>query len=124
MRMGQPKFETRVMLLMTDTELPRQKAEEIVAEEIKEERRLQVAKWQAEDAREAQTEKPLYTRERDTLLTIIAALAKEAKINIHTPGSAALSIEDLTDKLGAHVSKRAIENHLKKIPDAVGTRKK
>ena len=72
----------------------------------------------------ATTETPLYTKERNTLLTIIAALAKAAKINFKEAGKAALFIEGLTDDLGAHVSKRAIEEHLKKIPDALRTRMK
>ena len=67
---------------------------------------------------------PLDPRERKTLLTIIAALAKEAKINIDPPGKAAGYIEGLTAELGARVSKRAIEDHLKKIPDALETRMK
>lgn len=69
-------------------------------------------------------EKPLGTTERKTLLTIIAALAKAAKINTNEAGKAALSIEGLTAELGARVSKRAIEEHLKKIPDALETRMK
>ncbi|OSZ75917.1 hypothetical protein CAP37_11295 [Hydrogenophaga sp. IBVHS1] len=69
-------------------------------------------------------EKPLLTRERDTLLTIIAALAQEANIKISTPSKAAVVIEDLTVRMGAPVSKRAIEEHLKKIPDALGSRAK
>lgn len=71
--------------------------------------------------------KPLTTRERDTLLTIIAVLAKAAKVPLDDyskPGKAAGYIEGLTDEFGAHVSKRAIEEHLKKIPDALATRKK
>lgn len=69
-------------------------------------------------------EKPLGTRERDTLLTIIAVLAKEAKLQIDQPGKTALYIEGLTNELGAPVSKRAIEDHLKKIPNALETRMK
>ena len=69
-------------------------------------------------------DKPLSTRERDTLLTIIAALAKGAKINIHPPGKAAGFIEGLTAEFGTRVSKRAIEDHLKKIPDALESRMK
>jgi hypothetical protein len=68
--------------------------------------------------------KPLDPRERSTLLIIIAALAKEAKINIDSPGKAALSIEGLTDSMGAHTSRRAIEDHLKNIPYALATRMK
>lgn len=69
-------------------------------------------------------ERPLGTRERDTLLTIIAALAKEARLQIDQPGKAALFIEGLTNQLGSPVSKRAIEEHLKKIPNALETRMK
>ena len=69
-------------------------------------------------------EKPFATTERNTLLTIIAALAKAAKISLNSPGKAALSIESLTDEIGAHVSKRAIEEHLKKIPNALESRMK
>lgn len=72
-------------------------------------------------------EKPLRTIERNTLLTIIAVLAKAAKVPLddyRKPGKAAGYIEGLTDEFGAHVSKRAIEDHLKKIPDALGTRMK
>ena len=70
------------------------------------------------------SEKPLLSKERNTLLTIIAALTKAAKINIDSPGKAAGFIEGLTAELGARVSKRAIEDHLKKIPDALETRMK
>jgi hypothetical protein len=66
-------------------------------------------------------------RERETLLTIIASLAKAAKVPLDDyakPGKASGYIEGLTDELGAHVSKRAIEEHLKKIPDALATRMK
>jgi hypothetical protein len=69
-------------------------------------------------------EKPMSTKERGTLLTIIAALAKEAKIDISKPSKAAGSIETLTDQLGAPVAKRTIEEHLKRIPDALERRAK
>lgn len=69
-------------------------------------------------------EKPLGTRERDTLLTIIAALAKDAKIDIAHASKAAASIENLTETMGTPVSRRAIEEHLKKIPDALEIRMK
>lgn len=66
----------------------------------------------------------LASRERKTLLIIIAALARVAKIDINSPGKAALYIEGLTDEMGARASKRAIENHLKNIPDALESRMK
>lgn len=84
---------------------------------------LEQSEW-ASPAAKADAEKPLGTTERNTLLTIIAALAKAAKINIDPPGKAAGFIEGLTDELGAGVSKRAIEEHLKKIPNALRTRMK
>ena len=73
------------------------------------------------------SDRPVSTRERDTLLTIIAVLAKAAKVPLDDyskPGKAAGYIEGLTDEFGAHVSKRAIEEHLKKIADALRVRLK
>lgn len=69
----------------------------------------------------------LQQRERNTLLTIIAVLAREAKISItdySKPGKAAGYIEGLSTEFGTHVSKRAIEEHLKRIPDALEPRMK
>ena len=68
----------------------------------------------------------LKTKERRTLLCIIAALAKEADIGYLPPniGKSAAYIESLATQLGAHVSKRAIEEHLKLIPDALESRGK
>ena len=63
-------------------------------------------------------DKPLGERERATLLTIIDALAREIGIDISMPSKAGSIIEALTDKLGARVSARTIENHLKRIQDA------
>ena len=67
---------------------------------------------------------PLAARERNTLLTIIAALCKEAKIDIKTASKAGDLIQSLTDSMGAPVGKRTIEDHLKKIPDALAGRMK
>jgi hypothetical protein len=67
-------------------------------------------------------EKPLQTRERRSLLVVLAALAKEAKIDLDHPSKAATIIESLTQQMGAHVAKRTIEEHLKKIPDALEAR--
>jgi hypothetical protein len=67
---------------------------------------------------------PLKNRERDTLLTIIAALAKYGKISIDEYGKSAGFISGLTDEIGASVAKRTIEEHLKKIPNALEVRMK
>ena len=67
---------------------------------------------------------PLGERERTTLLTVIAALCHDAKIDITKPSAAGATIEALTEALGARVSARTIEDHLRKIPDAVERRGK
>ena len=69
-------------------------------------------------------DKPLMTRERVTLLTIIAALARAADIDILKASKAGDTIEALTVELDARVSARAIEDHLKRIPDALERRGK
>ena len=69
-------------------------------------------------------DKALMTRERATLLTIIAALARAADIDILKASKAGDTIEALTVELGARVSARAIEDHLKRIPDALERRGK
>jgi hypothetical protein len=69
-------------------------------------------------------EKPLNKRERETLLTIIAALCKECRVDINSPSKAGDLIQSMTDLLGAPVAKRTIEEHLKKIPKALETRMK
>ena len=62
---------------------------------------------------------PLATRERTTLLTIIAALAEEAKVSLVTPSKSADLIAGMTARMGTPVGKRTIEEHLKRIPDAL-----
>ena len=61
----------------------------------------------------------LRKRERATLLTIIAALARAADIDISKASKAGAIIEAQIDQLGARVSGRTIEIHLKRIPDAL-----
>lgn len=53
--------------------------------------------------------------ERSVLLTLIAVLAKELKLDITYPSKTAGVIEELTTRFGARVSARTIENHLKQI---------
>ena len=67
-------------------------------------------------------EKPLSRKERNTLLTIIAVLCKEAKLDYTTASKTADLIESTADSMGVSISKTAIRDHLKKIPDALGTR--
>ena len=67
-------------------------------------------------------EKPIERRERTTLLVIIAALAKLAKIDVAKPSSASATIESQTALMGARVAARTIENHLKRISEALENR--
>jgi len=69
------------------------------------------------------TERPLSTRARRTLLTIIAALCNEAKIEYQDRG-AAQRISELTEKIGAAVTDDTIRKIISEIDDAVETRMK
>lgn len=69
------------------------------------------------------SEKPLTTRPRNTLLTIINALCEYSNIDIKSRGAAA-QIAKLTQELGADISEETILKYLKEIPDAVETRMK
>ena len=69
-------------------------------------------------------EKPLLTRERNTLLVIIAALCREAKIDYSKPSKAAANIKHQLDLMGLSVGETTVEEHLKKIPDALESRTK
>lgn len=69
-------------------------------------------------------EKPLAARERTTLLIIIAALAKAAKIDISKPGKAGEIISNIILELGIDVDHYTIEKKLKQIPDALERREK
>ena len=63
-------------------------------------------------------------KERETLLVIIAALAKEAKIDITKPSSAGERIANLTQIIGVSIGATTIETHLKKIKNALENRAK
>jgi hypothetical protein len=72
----------------------------------------------------ARKEKALTTRERDTLLTIIAVLCKEAKIDYTKPAKAAGMIQSTAATMGVAIGETTIEGHLKKIHYALATRMK
>ena len=69
-------------------------------------------------------EKPLTTRERDVLLTIIAVLCKEAKLDYTKHSKTAGLIQSTAASMGVSIGETTIENHLKKIPDALASRMK
>ncbi len=72
---------------------------------------------------EKTTEKPLKTTERNSLLTIIAALCDYSAIE-HQGRGAASQVAKLTEELGAAVSVDTVRRMLAKIPDALETRLK
>jgi hypothetical protein len=69
-------------------------------------------------------DKPMRDVERRTLLTIIAAMARAAKIDTTRHEAAGVTIAKMTDEIGAPVDSGTIARHLKKIPDALETRTK
>ncbi|WP_292934528.1 hypothetical protein [Noviherbaspirillum sp.] len=71
-----------------------------------------------------QDNRPVRTRERNTLLSIIAALCKEAKLDYSKPSKTAGLIRDMAARMGVDLGESTIEGHLKKIPDALETRMK
>lgn len=68
-------------------------------------------------------EKPISTIERNTLLTIIAALCDYSAIKIDDRGTAS-QIAKLTEDIGATVSDDTVRRWLKAIPDALASRMK
>lgn len=70
------------------------------------------------------SDKPLETKERTTLLIIIAALANKLEIHISKHTKAAEQISRLAEEVGVIISVSTIENKLKLIPDAIERRKK
>lgn len=64
-------------------------------------------------------DRPLSKRERDTLLTIVAVLCKEANIDYARPAKAAATIKTLMIAEGLSVGESTIEEHLKRIQDAL-----
>ncbi|MFC7462819.1 hypothetical protein [Hydrogenophaga defluvii] len=71
-----------------------------------------------------QAEKPLSNRERDTLLTIIAVLCKDAGYDFTKHAKTAGTIQSTAATMGVSIGETTIENHLKKIPDALAGRMK
>lgn len=72
---------------------------------------------------EQQIEKPLKSKERNTLLVMIAALCRNADIDYKKKGITA-AFEMITDKNGTPLSDDTIRKVLKQLDDAVSTRSK
>ena len=75
------------------------------------------------DAVTVREDKKLNTRERNTLLTIIAALCEYSDIDVNQRG-VACQISRLTQEIGAPVSDDTVRHWLKMIPEALATRGK
>jgi len=73
---------------------------------------------------ESASDKPLSSRERDTLLTIIAALCKDVGYDYTKNAKTAGLIQSTAAKMGVSIGETTIEGHLKKIPDALAGRMK
>jgi hypothetical protein len=76
------------------------------------------------DAVVAKVDQPLATRERNTMLSMIAVLCKEAKLDYKTPAKTAGRIRAAAEIMGIGIGETTIEGHLKKIPDGPETRMK
>jgi len=71
----------------------------------------------------AKSEKPLTAKERNSLLTIIAAICHRAEINLNERGIA-VRIAEMTQDIGASVDEDTVRDCLKKIPGALESRQK
>ena len=69
-------------------------------------------------------DKPLGTKERRTLLTIIAALCKKAKIDPQARGAAGKVMNLVEETVGAQIDEGTIKKFLDQIPDALESRMK
>ena len=76
-----------------------------------------------QSGRPAKVDLPLHTRQRRTLLTIVAALCEAADID-YTERGASQRIKSTTELLGAPIDDGTIIKLLKEIPDALETRMK
>lgn len=71
------------------------------------------------------TEKAVTTKERTSLLCIIAALCESARIDYRKASKSAGIIREIAhDELGIAIGETTVENYLKQIPDALETRTK
>jgi hypothetical protein len=67
----------------------------------------------------ASDERALQTKERNSLLSIIGLVAEIAKLELREVSKAAQVVESAAELKGLKLSRRAIEEHLKKVPAAM-----
>ena len=75
------------------------------------------------DVKPKKIESPLSTKERHSMLVIIAALCNEANIDYSQRGISS-SIQKMTDLIGASLNEDTIRNILKQINEAIEVRSK
>jgi hypothetical protein len=78
---------------------------------------------QAINEEPSKSQKPLSTKERNTLLVLLAALCKEGKIDYKKPGMAA-AVAKMTENIGSPISDDTIRNVFKQIDEALDARNK
>lgn len=67
--------------------------------------------------------KTFTTRERNTLLLIIATLSEQLNIDIHKPEAAGVAIQKMAELSGLSISNQTIANKLKLLPDLLEKRR-
>jgi len=90
---------------------------------IVENHRLRQALVSPKENHPAKVDRPITTRQRRTLLTIIAALCDYSAIKSGARGAAG-QIAAMTDEVGASITAETIAELLKEIPEALETRMK
>lgn len=68
-------------------------------------------------------EKPMGTKERRTLLTIIAVVCKEANLDYTKASKTAGLIHSIALQMGLNIGETTIEGYLKKLPEVVESHK-
>jgi hypothetical protein len=77
-----------------------------------------------QNLKSADCDKPLEKRERDTLLTIIAVVCKEAGLDYKKHAKTAGMLVSSAAEMDISIGETTIEGHLKRIPDALASRMK
>jgi hypothetical protein len=67
-------------------------------------------------------QRPLGTRERNTLLALIGVLCSEAKIDVRKPAAAAATIKRAAELMNVSIGESTIEEHLKRVRDGLDAR--
>jgi len=80
--------------------------------------------WAKQFADIQEIEKPLSTKELNTVLVIIAALCKVVGYDHTKASKTAGLIQSTAAQMGVSIGETTIEGYLKKIPNALGTRMK